>query len=320
MTQKSAKRKHPSHPKRSGRPGGRARRGTRRARPLDWVRAARLPTLPLSVAPVLLGAAIATVGGAEWDWLVFAGCLVVAVALQIGVNYANDFSDGIRGTDDVRSGPTRLTASGAASPRAVLAAALIFFGVAAAAGLLVTWRTGHWWFLAVGAVAIVAAWFYTGGRRPYGYLGLGEAVVFVFFGLVAVLGTQFALQGTANLDGLLLGVAAGAFASATILVANLRDRPQDAVVGKRTLSVLIGARASRALYIVLTAVPYAVAVVFALVAFDRAWFVLFVLLVSVPAVVIVVMARTPRELVTALKLTAASSVAYALVLGWAIAF
>ncbi|MBO9577712.1 MAG: 1,4-dihydroxy-2-naphthoate polyprenyltransferase [Microbacteriaceae bacterium] len=298
----------------------------RKAGPGDWIRAARIPTLPLSVAPVVLGTAVAyvlhdaDVDGPGWHWWRAAACLLVAVALQIGVNFANDYSDGIRGTDAVRSGPRRLTASGAAKPRTVLAVALVFFAIAAAAGLVITWRTGHWWFIAVGAACIVAAWFYTGGRRPYGYYALGEVAVFVFFGLVATLGTQFALAGQVTGDGWFVAVAAGAFATATILVANTRDLVNDARVGKRTLSVLIGDRASRIVYVVLLAVPYAVAGMFGAFYADHAWYAFFTLLVTAPAAIIALTARTPKELVTVLKLTALAALGYALLLGWAIAF
>ena len=157
----------------SGRPGGRPPGApkAKKARPGDWIGAARPLTLPLSIAPVALGTAAAFVlapddAGPGWHWLRALLCLAVAVFLQIGVNFANDYSDGIRGTDKYRVGPARLTASGAAKPRTVLTVALVFFGLAAAAGLVIVVQTGHWWLLAVGAVAIVAAWFYTGGNAP----------------------------------------------------------------------------------------------------------------------------------------------------------
>jgi len=313
--------------KTGGRPGGR-RPGpapVRKAGARDWIRAARIPTLPLSIAPVVLGTAVAYAfrgdeDGPGWHWWRAAACLAVAVLLQIGVNFANDYSDGVRGTDRVRSGPARLTASGAARPRTVLTVALVFLGLAAAVGLVITIRTEHWWFLAVGAACIAAAWFYTGGRRPYGYYALGEVAVFLFFGLVATLGTQFALLGRVTDDGWLVAVAAGAFATATILIANTRDRANDAVAGKRTLSVLIGDLPSRILYVVLVAVPYAVAALFGALFSDRGWFAFFALVLTVPAVVIALAARTPRELVTVLKLTASGSLVYALLLGWAIGF
>jgi len=309
-----------------GRPGGKKSGPipVRKARLIDWIRAARIATLPVSVTSVVLGTAVAYVFHTEddpgWHWWRAAACLMVAVCLQIGVNFANDYSDGIRGTDAVRSGPRRLTASGAAKPRAVLTVALVFFALAAAAGLIITWRTGHWWFIAVGAVCLLAAWFYTGGRRPYGYYALGELAVFIFFGPVATLGTQFAILGRITDDGWLAAIAAGAFATATVLVANLRDRVNDKAAGKRTLSVLIGAWPSRALYLVLLAVPYAIAAIYGIFYSDQAWYAYFSFLVTIPAVIIVLTARTARELVTVLKLTAFGGLAYALLLGWAIAF
>jgi len=310
-----------------GRPGGK-RTGPAPARKAglgDWIRAARLATLPLSAASVVLGTAVAFVfrgdeDGPGWHWWRAAACLAVAVCLQIGVNFANDYSDGVRGTDAVRSGPRRLTASGAARPRTVLVVALVFFALAAVAGLIITWRTGHWWLIAVGAVCILAAWFYTGGRRPYGYYALGEVAVFVFFGLVATLGTQFVLIGRVTEDGWLAAVASGAFATATILIANTRDRANDRAAGKRTLSVLIGDLPSRILYVVLLAVPYVVAAVYGTFYADQAWYAYFTLLITVPAAIIAIAARTPRELVTVLRLTALGSLAFALLLGWAIAF
>ena len=296
----------------------------RKARLGDWIGAARIPTLPLSIAPVLLGTAVARLVPAEdidggWHWLRALACLAVAVLLQIGVNFANDYSDGIRGTDAVRSGPLRLTASGAARPRQVLTVALVFFGLAAIAGLIITVRSGHWWFLAVGAVCILAAWFYTGGKRPYGYAGLGELAVFIFFGLVATVGTTFALVGTVPQDAWLAGIAAGAFAVAVLWVANLRDREQDARVGKRTLATRVPALAGRIIAVVLLAVPFGIAAFFTQF-YDRAGFAFFALLIVVPAAIIVLTAKTSRELVLVLRLIGLASLAYALLLGWAIGF
>jgi len=313
--------------KRSGHPGGQRKpvHHVRKATARDWISAARLATLPLSITPVVLGTAVAyslshEPDDAWWHWIRAAACLVVALALQIGVNFANDYSDGIRGTDAVRSGPRRLTASGAASPRSVLTVAIIFFAIAALVGLLVTWRSGHWWFLAVGAVCIAAAWFYTGGKRPYGYFAFGELAVFIFFGLVATLGTEYALAGGVSSIGWIAAVASGAFGSAAILIANTRDIATDRVSGKRTLSVLIGDRWSRILYVVLLAVPYAALAFYGLFLYDNAIYAYFSLLIAVPAAIIAILAKTPKELVLVLKLTALSSLAYALLAGWAIAF
>ena len=167
---------------------------------------------------------------------------MVSVALQVGVNYANDYSDGIRGTDAVRVGPLRLVGSGLARPAAVRAAAVACFAVAGLAGLVLVVVTQHWWLLAVGAASIAAAWYYTGGRRPYGYRGLGELFVFVFFGLVAVGGTAYLQTGRLTGPVLLTGIAIGALACAILVANNLRDRRGDAAVGKRTLATRLGDR------------------------------------------------------------------------------
>ena len=176
--------------------------------------------------------------------------LVVSAALQIGVNFANDYSDGVRGTDDVRVGPQRLVASGLAEPRAVKRAALISFGGAAAAGLVLAIVTTPWLIL-VGVAAIAAGWFYTGGPNPYGYLGLGEVFVFVFFGLVATVGTKFVIMGSLLVDSWIAGSAVGCWACALLVVNNLRDIPTDTLSGKRTLAVRLGDRTTRVFYGVL---------------------------------------------------------------------
>ena len=176
--------------------------------------------------------------------------LVVSLALQVGVNYANDYSDGIRGTDDDRVGPMRLVGSGVAAPGAVKRAAFLAFGVAAAAGLALAAATA-WWLVAVGAACVLAAWFYTGGAKPYGYLGLGEVMVFVFFGLVAVIGTTYVQTETWEWPALYAGVGIGALACAILVVNNLRDIPTDAVAGKRTLAVRLGEPRTRGLYALL---------------------------------------------------------------------
>ncbi len=290
----------------------------------DWIGGMRLQTLPLAIAPVALGTAAAYVlphddAGTGWHWLRALACLAVAVLLQIGVNFANDYSDGVRGTDKVRSGPQRLTASGAAKPRTVLAVALVFFALAAVAGLIIVWRTELWWLIAVGAVAIVAAWFYTGGKRPYGYLGFGELVAFVFFGIVATAGTTFVLAGTVTIESWLAGAAAGFFASAVLMVNNIRDLPQDKLVGKRTLAVLIGDRRARITFSVFVLLPFAILVFFVLF-YANAYLVYFALLAALPAVAITLSAKTAPELVIALRLTTLTALLFGLGLGWAIAF
>ena len=211
-----------------------------------WVLGARPRTLPAAVVPVALGAACAVGLGAAW-WRVSLA-LAVSLALQVGVNYANDYSDGVRGTDSVRVGPTRLVASGLARPGEVKRAALGALGVAALAGLILAAVTS-WWLLAVGAAAIAAAWLYTGGPRPYGYAGLGELFVFVFFGLVATVGTTYVLIERATAPSWVAGCLAGCLACALLVINNLRDRPADAAVGKRTMAVRLGDRPTRWWYV-----------------------------------------------------------------------
>lgn len=212
----------------------------------SWVAGARPRTLPASLVPVLVGTGTAVAyGHAVWWRAVLAG--VVALALQVGVNYANDYSDGVRGTDDARVGPLRLVASGTASPAAVKRAAVGAFAVAGAAGLALAAVAG-WWLVLVGLVCVLAAWAYTGGPRPYGYAGLGEVSVFVFFGLVATVGTAYVQTG--RLTGLeaLAALPVGLFAVSLLLVNNLRDIPGDTAAGKNTLAVRLGANPTRALY------------------------------------------------------------------------
>ncbi len=185
--------------------------------------------------------------------------LVVALALQVGVNYANDYSDGIRGTDDARVGPVRLVGQGLASPRSVKLAAFAMFGVAALAGLALVLLTQAWWLLLVGAAAIVAAWFYTGGPSPYGYAGLGEVFVFVFFGLVAVVGTTYVQTLSISWLAVAGGVACGSLSVGILLANNLRDIPTDTVSGKHTLAVRLGDARTRAAYVASLIVPFGVA-------------------------------------------------------------
>jgi len=211
-----------------------------------WVVGARPRTLPAALAPVLVGTAVAAGGGPVWAWRA-AAALVVALALQVGVNYANDYQDGVRGTDRSRVGPVRLVATGLASPVAVRRAALASFAITGLAGLALAAVVAPW-LIAVGAVCMAAAWAYTGGPRPYGYAGLGEAFVFVFFGVVAVTGSAYVQEG--HLSALALGasVPVGLLATAMLVVNNLRDRSGDGAAGKRTLAVRLGDRRTRLLY------------------------------------------------------------------------
>jgi 1,4-dihydroxy-2-naphthoate polyprenyltransferase len=215
----------------------------------EWLHGARPRTLPAAVSPVLAGTGVAVYDDAAVWWK--AGlALVVALALQVGVNYANDYSDGVRGTDADRVGPMRLVGSGAATPAAVKAAAFLSFGVAAVAGLVLA-ATTAWWLVAVGLLCVLAAWFYTGGSKPYGYLGLGEVMVFCFFGLVAVIGTTYVQTESWPLASLFAAIGIGAIACAILVANNLRDIPTDREAGKITLAVRLGDRRTRAFYVLL---------------------------------------------------------------------
>ena len=232
----------------------------------QWMEGARPRTLPNAVAPVLVGTgAAAWLGSAVWWKALLA--LVVSLALIIGVNYANDYSDGIRGTDDDRSGPLRLVGSRVASPRAVLAAAVINLSIGAAAGLTLAIFSQPW-LIAIGVACIAGAWLYTGGANPYGYRGLGEVAVFVFFGLVAVLGTQYTQALRIDWVGAALAVATGALSSAVLVANNLRDIPTDKVAGKITLAVRLGDPRTRVLYQALVAAPF---VLTAILMFATPW-------------------------------------------------
>ncbi len=249
-------------------------------------------------------------------WVLALGCLGVGVLLQVGVNFANDYSDGVRGTDRYRQGPARLTGAGRARPRTVLLVALVFFALAAIVGLALVVRTQQWWILAVGAACILAAWFYTGGRRPYGYHGLGELFVFVFFGLVATVGTTYIQVGTVPQEAWMGAVAAGSLATAVLLINNLRDLDPDRAAGKRTLSVMIGRRWSQVLFTVLLAIPIAIGG-FLAVFYPIAWLTLMALLGFGPAVLIAWTYRRPAELVVALTVTSVTALGYGAVLFWA---
>lgn len=218
----------------------------------QWIEGARPRTLPNAVAPVLAGTGAAAWSGSAVWWKALLA-LAVSLALIIGVNYANDYSDGIRGTDDVRSGPLRLVGSKLASPRAVLTAAVVSLGIGAVAGLVLAAFSAPW-LIAVGAVCIAGAWLYTGGKKPYGYLGLGEVAVFIFFGLVAVLGTQYTQALRVDWVGLVAAVAMGSLSSAVLVANNLRDIPTDTESGKITLAVRLGDARTRLLYQLLVAV------------------------------------------------------------------
>jgi 1,4-dihydroxy-2-naphthoate octaprenyltransferase len=223
-----------------------------------WVLGARPRTLPAAIVPVLVGAACANSADAPIWWRIGLTA-IVSLALQIGVNYANDYSDGVKGTDNVRVGPLRLVGSGVASAASVKRGAFLMFLVAAVAGSALALLTSLW-LIVVGCAAIVAAWTYTGGPRPYGYAGLGEVFVFVFFGLVATMGTEFAVAEQVTITGFVASVAVGCFACSLLVINNLRDIPGDTVAGKRTLAVKLGDLTTRKFFAAL-AICAAVAIV-----------------------------------------------------------
>jgi len=287
----------------------------RKATAADWISGARIRTLPLAFAPVAIGSGAASITD-QFNAPVALLCLVVALALQIGVNYSNDYSDGVRGTDDYRVGPARLTGSGAADPKKVLAVALAFFALSGVAGIVIVVLTSAWWMLAVGAVAIVAAWFYTGGRRPYGYAGLGEVVVFIFFGLVATLGTTYVQTGTFSQESLLGGIGIGLISCAVLVVNNIRDIATDTLAGKKTLSVRMGRTPSAVLFCILMMIPFGIVLYLGLF-YSAALLTLFALLAALPACLITVMAKTPQEYILALKLSSLTGLLYGLGLAFA---
>lgn len=277
-----------------------------------WVEGARLRTLPLAIAPVAIGAGAADSVQA-FDPTLSLLALAVALFLQIGVNYANDYSDGIRGTDDYRVGPLRLTGSKSVRPEAVKLAAFAFFGLAATSGLAIVLITGMFWLIAVGLVAIVAAWFYTGGKNPYGYAGLGEPAVFVFFGLVATIGTTFVQAGFIEFNAVLGGIASGLFASAVLMVNNIRDIETDKLASKKTLAVMLGKKAATGLFLVMIWIPFVILSFFTLL-YPATLMAFASLLMVAPATLIVLTAKSAKELILVLKLTSFAALAYALAL------
>ena len=224
-----------------------------------WILGARPRTLPAAIAPVLVGTALVRRDHTPINWVNALLALAVSLLLQIAVNYSNDYSDGIRGTDADRVGPIRLVASGMASAKAVKNAALLTFLLASIAGLILALRTSPW-LIAVGAIAILAAWGYTGGSKPYGYYGLGELSVFLFFGVVATMGSYFAQAEQLTRRSLLISIPMGCIACALLAVNNLRDLPKDKLVGKRTLAVRLGDDQARDFLIALLLVAHITAI------------------------------------------------------------
>jgi 1,4-dihydroxy-2-naphthoate octaprenyltransferase len=213
-----------------------------------WIIGARVKTLPAAVAPVLIGTAYAT----QISWLNALLAMLVALFLQIAVNYSNDYSDGIKGTDSNRVGPIRLVASGLATAKSVKQAAVISFVIAAIAGTILATNVSYW-LIVVGAISIWAAWGYTGGKKPYGYFGFGELSVFIFFGLVATVGSYYVQEQVINWQIIFLAIPVGTHSCAILAINNLRDLPQDALSGKRTMAVKIGDKNTRRFFVLLLA-------------------------------------------------------------------
>lgn len=275
----------------------------------QWIEGARPRTLPAAISPIAVGAAAAyQAGDFVWGYAVLA--LFVALALQIGVNYANDYSDGIRGTDEVRVGPIRLVGQRLAEARNVKVAAWTSFALAGVAGLVLVALSGAWFMVPIGGLAILAAWYYTGGSRPYGYLGLGEVFVFVFFGLVATLGTM-ATMTSLTAVGWWGAIGVGSLASAILVANNLRDIPTDRLHGKNTLAVRLGDRGTRRLYVALVAVAFVMSVLAAVTA-PLALVSLLALPVALAPVRSVVGGATGRDLVPALAGTGVLELAWSL--------
>jgi 1,4-dihydroxy-2-naphthoate octaprenyltransferase len=284
----------------------------------EWVAGSRPRTLPAAVVPVLVGTGVAVAGGHAVWWRSLLA-LVVSLALQVGVNYANDYSDGVRGTDAARVGPVRLVASQLAAPAQVKRAAWLSFATAAAAGLPLALVTSPW-LIAVGAACVAAAWLYTGGPRPYGYAGFGELFVFVFFGLVAVIGTAYVNLGRVTALAVLAAVPVGLLSVALLVVNNLRDLRSDAAAGKKTLAVRLGGRRTRGVYAACLVVPFVCAVGLAL-GLDRRFALL--ALLSVPAaarpVRRVLGGASGADLIGALSMTGALQLSFGLLLAIGIA-
>jgi 1,4-dihydroxy-2-naphthoate octaprenyltransferase len=282
----------------------------RRPTATQWVAGARPRTLPAAGSPVIAGTGLAVFEqGASWVAAVLA--LVVSLALQVGVNYANDYSDGIRGTDTARVGPQRLVGSGLASPPLVKRAAFVSFGIACLAGLALVIMTQHWWLLAVGVACVLAAWYYTGGKHPYGYVGLGELFVFVFFGLVAVCGTAYVQVGRLSFATLLTGVWVGALACAILVANNLRDIRGDQQAGKRTVATRLGDARTRTLYVILVVLSALLIIIVGLI---TTWWVLLGLvglILIIPAIRVLMSGAGGLALVGVLKATGLAELACA---------
>ncbi|MFH5878598.1 1,4-dihydroxy-2-naphthoate polyprenyltransferase [Arthrobacter sp. NA-172] len=274
----------------------------------QWIQGARLRTLPAAIAPVLIGTA-AAYELQSFRLLNAILAALVALLLQVGVNYANDYSDGIRGTDEDRVGPLRLVGSGAARPDHVKWAAFGAFGLAMAFGLVLVIITQSWWLLLVGVGCVMAAWGYTGGKNPYGYMGLGDLFVFVFFGLVATLGTTYTQAGQVSLPAVIGAIGTGLIACALLMANNVRDIPTDMVAGKRTLAVRLGDRHARESYVLMLAVAILLVIVLAP---TKPW--MLIVLLLIPACLmpawLMVNGRKRKSLIPVLKQTGMINLGY----------
>ena len=281
----------------------------------QWIEGARPRTLGAAIAPVAVGTGVAAAADSLQP-VRAALALLVLLAAQIGVNYANDYSDGVRGTDAQRVGPVRLVGQGLAAPSAVRAAALASLLVSAVAGLVLVALTGQWWLLAIGAAALLAAWLYTGGPKPYGYLGLGEVFVFVFFGVVPVVGTAYVQTLTFSTTAWVSSIGVGALTCAVLVANNLRDIPTDAQAGKRTLAVRMGDGPTRVLYVVLVVSAFVVIVpMVTSLGLRLAWLAMLAAVLAIRPIASVLRGATGGALIAVLKATGLVVLAYGLLLG-----
>jgi 1,4-dihydroxy-2-naphthoate polyprenyltransferase len=288
-----------------------------------WIAGSRPMTLPLSVGAVILGigCAVPLLPKSSAHTLpLMLLCLLVAIALQVGVNFANDYSDGVKGTDAKRKGPLRLVGSGLVAPKRVLAAALISFGIAALAGLSIVLITHIWWLLIVGLFCIIAAWFYTGGKHPYGYKPFGEVAVLVFFGIVPTALTAYVLTGVISTETLIAGISAGLFSAAVLLSNNIRDRENDKKQQKNTLAVVAGERAARIIYTICLLLPF-LGLIYFVIKTPATILVMAVLpLIIVPTLQLFWSARTTPDWIAVLKRTLLSALVFELALALAVTY